>query len=332
MRPPVIGSIVQGKYRIERLLGEGGMGSVYLAHELDTERAVALKVLSVTADESANIVERFRLESKAARSIDSPHVAQIFDAGTDDRRPFLVMERLEGEDLSCLFKRLHFLPPRLSLRIVGQACAGLAKAHEAGVVHRDIKPANLFLARGAAGVITVKVLDFGIAKVLPLWARRDVAPEVLTRTGAVLGSPLYMAPEQARGAKAVDHRADVWSIGVVLYQALAGHAPNQEIEAIGDLIVTICTQAPRPVQEVAPWVSPGVAAIVTQALRLDPRERFQTASAMLDAIRAELGEDPWLHETDLVRLSDEERAHPYESADQIPSTVRDPGCDATIER
>ena len=328
----MIGSIVQGRYRIDRLLGVGGMGSVYLAHDLDTGRAVAVKVLSVEADESANIVERFRRESRAAGSIDSPHVAEIFDAGTDDRRPFLVMEHLEGEDLSSLFKRLQHLPPRLSLRIVGQACAGLAKAHEVGVVHRDIKPANLFLARGERGMVTVKVLDFGVAKVLPLWARRDVAPEVLTRTGAVLGSPLYMAPEQARGAKAVDHRADLWSIGVVLYQALAGQPPNHEIEAIGELIVTICTQAPRPIQEVAPWISPSVAAIVTQALRLDPRERFQTASAMLDAIRAELGDEPWLHESQLVRLSDEERAHPFGGPEQIPSTVRDPAGDATIAR
>jgi eukaryotic-like serine/threonine-protein kinase len=330
--PRVIGSIVQGKYRIERLLGEGGMGSVYLARELDADRPVALKVLSAYADESGNIVERFHRESRAARSIDSPHVAQIFDAGTDGNRPFLVMEYLDGEDLSHLFKRLQHLPPRLALRIVGQACAGLARAHEVGVVHRDIKPANLFLARGEGGIVTVKVLDFGVAKVLPLWARRDVAPEVLTRTGAVLGSPLYMAPEQARGAKAVDHRADVWSMGVVLYQALAGQAPNHEIEAIGELIVTICTQAPRPVHEVAPWLSPSVAAIVTQALRLDPRERFQTAGAMLDAIRAELGEDPWLHESQLVRLADDERAHPFGSPDQIPSTVRDPGSDATIAR
>src|SRR6185369_10494686 len=131
--------------------------------------------------------------------------------------------------------------------------------------------------------------------------RRDVSAEALTRTGAVLGSPLYMAPEQARGAKAVDHRADVWSMGVVLYQTLAALAPNHEIEAIGELIVTICTQAPRPVEESAPWISPGLAAIVAQALRLDPNERFQSAGAMLDAIRAELGEDLALHESHLAR-------------------------------
>jgi serine/threonine protein kinase len=298
----VIGSIIHGKYRLDRLLGEGGMGSVYLAHDLVLGRAVAVKVLCANAEESATIIERFHRESRAALSINSPHIARIFDAGTDARGPFLVMEHLEGEDAGCLFERLHHLPPPLALRIVAQACAGLVKAHEAGVVHRDIKPANLFLARGERGVVTVKILDFGVAKVLPMWARRDVAPEVLTRTGAVLGSPLYMAPEQARGAKAVDHRADLWALGVVLYQALAAHAPNQEIEALGEMIVTLCTQAPRPVEESAPWVSAGLAAIVARALRLNPAERFQTAAEMLDALRAELAEEATLDESMLVRL------------------------------
>ncbi len=320
----MIGSIVHGKYRIDRLLGEGGMGSVYLARDLDADRDVAVKVLTGFAEESTTIVERFHRESKAALSIDSPHIARVFDAGTDTRGPFLVMEHLEGEDAGALFNRLHHLPPSLALRIVAQACAGLVKAHEAGVIHRDIKPANLFLARSADGTVTVKILDFGVAKVLPSWARGDVAPEVLTRTGAVLGSPLYMAPEQARGAKAVDHRADVWSLGVVLYQALAAHAPNQEIEALGELIVTICTQAPRPVEESAPWIAPGLAAIVRRALRLDPGERFPSAAAMLEAIRAELGEEPRIHESMLVRLDAGDRARAFEPPEPVPSTVREP--------
>jgi serine/threonine-protein kinase len=320
----VIGSLIHGKYRLDRLLGEGGMGSVYLARDLHEERDVAVKVLTGLAAETATIIERFHRESKAALSIDSPHVARVLDAGTDARGPFLVMEHLEGEDAGDLFQRLLPLPPALALRIVGQACAGLARAHEAGVVHRDIKPANLFLSRGEGGSLTVKIVDFGVAKVLPTWARRDVAPEVLTRTGAVLGSPLYMAPEQARGAKAVDHRADLWSLGVVLYQALAGHAPNQEIEALGELIVTICTQPPRPVEESAPWLSPGVAAIAHRALRLDPGERFQTASAMRDAIVTELGDSLTLHESMLVRLADDDRARTHEPIEPVPSTVRDP--------
>ena len=320
----MIGSLIHRNYRIDRLLGEGGMGSVYLAHDLAHDRAVAVKVLTGYAGESATIIERFHRESKAALSIDSPHVARVFDAGTDTCGPFLVMEHLEGEDAGHLFRRLQHLPPSLALRIVGQACAGLAKAHEAGVVHRDIKPANLFLARLAGGQVTVKILDFGVAKVLPTWAQRDVAPEVLTRTGAVLGSPLYMSPEQARGAKAVDHRADVWSLGVVLYQALAAAAPNQEIEALGELIVTICTQAPRPVEESAPWISKGLAAIVRRALRLDPGERFQTAAAMLDAIRAELNDELHLHESMLVRLDGDARARELEPFDAAPSTVREP--------
>jgi serine/threonine-protein kinase len=320
----VIGSLVHGKYRIDRLLGEGGMGSVYLARDLAGDRLVAVKVLTSYAGESATIVERFHRESKAALAIDSPHVARVFDSGTDARGPFLVMEHLEGEDVGALFGRLHHVPPQLALRIVGQACAGLARAHETGIVHRDIKPANLFLARGDDGQIVVKILDFGVAKLLPMWARRDLAPEVLTRTGAVLGSPLYMAPEQARGAKAVDHRADVWSLGIVLYQALAAVAPNHEIEALGELIVTICTQAPRPVEESAPWISKGIAAIVQRALRLDRAERFQTAAAMRDAICAELDGDLGIHESMLVRLDGEARALAFEAIEAVPSTVREP--------
>ena len=320
----MIGSLIHGKYRIDRLLGEGGMGSVYLARDLERDRAVAVKVLTGYAGESTTTVERFHRESKAALSIDSPHIARVFDSGTDARGPFLVMEHLEGEDVGELFGRLHHVPPPLALRIVAQACAGLARAHEAGVVHRDIKPANLFLARGEGGQITVKILDFGVAKVLPTWARRDLAPEVLTRTGAVLGSPLYMAPEQARGAKAVDHRADVWSLGVVLYQALVGAAPNQEIEALGELIVTICTQPPRPVEELAPWISRGIAAIVRRALRLDPGERYATAAAMHEALCAELNEPLTIHASMLVRLDGDTRAHAFEPIEASPSTVREP--------
>jgi serine/threonine-protein kinase len=304
------------------------MGSVYLARDLASGHDVAVKVLTAYAHESATVVERFHRESKAALSIDSPHIARVFDAGTDTRGPFLVMEHLDGEDAGHLFARLHHLPPALSLRIVGQACVGLVKAHEAGIVHRDIKPANLFLSRAADGIVTVKIVDFGVAKMLPIWSRRDVAPEVLTRTGAVLGSPLYMAPEQARGAKAVDHRSDLWSLGVVLYQALAAHAPNQEIEALGELIVTICTQAPSPVEESAPWISPGLAAIVRRALRLDPAERFPSAAAMLEAIRAELDEDLEIHESMLVRLDAGSRAAVFEPAEPAPSTVREPPRDS----
>jgi len=320
----VIGSIIHGKYRLDRLLGEGGMGSVYLAHDLGSGRAVAVKVLCAEADESATIIERFHRESQAAISIDSPHIARIFDAGTDARGPFLVMEHLEGEDAGCLFERLHHLPPKLSLRIVAQACAGLVKAHEAGVVHRDIKPANLFLAHGDGGVVTVKILDFGVAKMLPMWARRDVPPEVLTRTGAVLGSPLYMAPEQARGARAVDHRADLWALGIVLYQALAAHAPNQEIEALGEIIVTLCTQAPRPVEELAPWISSGLAAIVARALRLDPTQRFQTAAEMLDALRSELGEEMSIDESMLVSWPVDAPPSSLTRAEAMATTMREP--------
>jgi serine/threonine-protein kinase len=218
------------------------------------------------------------------------------------------MEYLVGEDLGQLFRRIGTLPADLALRITAQACLGLQKASEAHVVHRDIKPANLFLAQGPGGRITVKILDFGIAKI-----KMDQAQITdttgLTRTGSMLGSPLFMSPEQARGSKHIDHRADIWSLGVVLYQALSGRTPNHDIEALGELIIAICSDLPRPVQDFAPWVSPEVAAIVHKTLQLDPAERYATGAAMLEAIKPLLPNGWDIREQMLLSVSNEERAH-----------------------
>jgi eukaryotic-like serine/threonine-protein kinase len=320
-----IGMTINNKWRIDALLGVGGMASVYAATHRNGSRA-ALKILHTEFARDPGIRDRFLREGYVANKVEHHgRVAIQDDDVTEQDEPFLVMELLEGETAQQLWKRKsRKVPPAEALWIAAEVLDTLEGFHVLGIVHRDIKPANLFLTRGEGGAVTVKILDFGVAKVLPMWARRDVAPEILTRTGAVLGSPLYMAPEQARGAKAVDHRADVWSLGVVLYQALAAHAPNQEIEALGELIVTICTLPPRPVEESAPWISPGLAAIVHRALRLDPNERFQTAAAMHDAILAELGEAPSLHESMLVRLADDARAHAFVPTEPVPSTVREP--------
>ena len=307
----MIDEILNGKYRLIRQMGAGGMGAVYEAEEVPSSRRVAVKVIS-TGDESRDraLVGRFHREAKATMSIDTDHIVRVFDTGNDavSGQPFMVMEYLVGEDLAQAFKRLGPLPPDTALRIVAQACFGLEKAHAARVVHRDIKPANLFLAEKEGGGLIVKVLDFGIAKI-KLDQANITDSKSLTRTGSMVGSPLYMSPEQARGSKSIDHRADIWSMGVVLYQALTGRTPNQDIEALGELIIAICSELPRPVQEFAPWVSPEIATIVHRALRFEPADRFQTADEMLAALTALLPAGSSLTAEMLTPLSAELREH-----------------------
>jgi serine/threonine protein kinase len=250
--------IIDDKYRIVRVLGEGGMGAVYEAVHLVTGRRVALKVIvSELLAREEGIVTRFQREARASGAIDSQYVVQVLDSGIDaaTKNPYLVMEYLSGEDLGQLIHRLGVLPPDLALRITAQACLGLQRAHDAGIIHRDIKSANTYLARRDNGEIIVKLLDFGIAKV-----RADPFAEggdhKLTRTGSMIGSPLYMSPEQARGSKALDARADIWSLGGgPSTRALAGTTPNHHCDTIGNLIVSLCSDDAEPLQNRAPWVS-----------------------------------------------------------------------------
>ena len=262
------------------------MGAVYEGEHTGTGRRVAIKVISSgDVSHDKKLVARFQREAKAAGSIDTQHITQVLDAGTDETgSPYLVMELLHGEDLQSAIRRLGPLPVEVALRIVAQTCLGLQKAHDAGVVHRDIKPANLFLARRDAGEVTVKLLDFGVAKVKMDHAS-DTDNMALTKTGSMLGSPLYMSPEQAKGLKTIDHRADLWSLGVVLYQALTGKTPYDHCDALGGLIIAICHEDVAPVEELAPWVPDEVGAIIARALQRDPAARFQSAQEMFDAIR-----------------------------------------------
>jgi serine/threonine-protein kinase len=302
----VIGRVLASRYRIVRLLGQGGMGAVYEADDLAQGGRVAVKVITGDLARSEALVQRFEHERLAASAIDSAHIARLLDAGTDGDAPFIVMEYLRGEDLGELFARLGLVGESLALRLVAQACLGLASAHAAGVVHRDVKPANLYLAEAEGGARVVKLLDFGVAKVKLDWAT-SVEAGGITRTGTMLGSPLYMAPEQARG-RAVDARADLWSLGVVLYRALAGNPPHAEVEGLGDLIIKLCTAPPPPIQRVAPWVSAPVAALLGRLLSLDAPARYPSAEELLDVIRPLVGGRFTLTAEDLVPLSPEERA------------------------
>ncbi|WP_437934282.1 serine/threonine protein kinase [Sorangium sp. So ce341] len=281
------GQLCDGKYRVIRLLGQGGMGAVYEAEHVGTGARVALKCIDgALVVPGKNSLVRFQREVKAMGAVDTEYMVRVLDAGTDpeSKVPYMVMELLRGEDLQHLLDRVGSLEPDTALRIVAQVCLGLQKAHEARVVHRDIKPANLFLARRGDGEIVVKILDFGIAKFKPEPSQGGPTTG-LTRSGGILGSPLYMSPEQARGLSDIDDRTDIWSLGMVLYCALAGRLPHGHISAFGDLIMAICAQEPLSIQALAPWVEPEVAAVVHGALRLDTGERFPSAAAMLDAIR-----------------------------------------------
>lgn len=306
-----------------RELSTGGMGVVCEAVHEATGRRVALKIIRDSAafgKERAAWLERFKREARAAGSIDTPHITQVFDAATDTAtgEPFIAMELLSGADLSQTLKELGPLPPELALRIVAQACRGLEKAHAAGVVHRDIKPGNLFLSE-VDGRVTVKLVDFGIAKVV---ADESTGPEAaeLTRTGSVLGTPTYMAPEQAQGLKTVDHRADIWSLGVVLYKALSDTVPHRKTEGLGQLIVAICTEPAPPIRSKAAWVPPEVAVIVARCLQIDPARRYQSASELSSAIEA-LVPDVGIRKDELRGLSAEERSHAAVDQPQVSEAI-----------
>jgi hypothetical protein len=278
----MIGQTLDDRYAILRLIGQGGMGAVYEARHTGTNRRVAVKVILDAAMDSEQVA-RFQREAGIVGSIESQHITVVYDTGRDrvTGAPYIAMELLDGEDAEVLLERLGPLPIDLALRIAYQACIGLGRAHQAGVVHRDIKTANLFLHRTEVGHRIVKILDFGIAKQT---AGEAINPS-LTRTGTILGSPLYMSPEQAKGGKC-DARSDVWSLGITLYEMLCGVRPNEDVQQLGELIVTICTQPIARIEQKAPRVPPEVAAVVHRALTIDASARFSSAIEMGEALRA----------------------------------------------
>jgi len=300
---------IDGKYEIVRKLGAGGMGSVYEARHRTTSRRVAVKVILEEARLEPGVVARFQREARAVGSVDSEHITQVLDGGMDGatQAPYLVMELLSGEDLDAVLKRIGALRWDLALRIAAQLLEGLSRAHEAGVIHRDIKPANVFLAEKPSGDVVVKICDFGIAKVKadPLASSQDTA---LTQTSSLIGSPMYMSPEQAKGAKNLDARADLWSAGIVLFQMLTGVTPHHAADTLGLLLLAICSEPAPPVQTYAPWVPRDVAEVVARALDMNIATRFQSAHEMRSAIVALLRNGTAVDTSMLTALRDEDRA------------------------
>ena len=272
-----VGEIVGGKYRLLRYLAAGGMGAVYEAQHTVVGRRFALKLLHADLAGQRESLARFQREAQAAGSLESEHVASVLDFGVaEDGSPFMVMEYLAGESLRTLLDRCERLPVHRAADIVVQASRGVAAAHRAGIVHRDLNPQNLFLCRREDGTDLVKVLDFGIAKL-------ESIESAETRTGTIMGTPAYLAPEQARGEKAVDQRADVYGLGAVLYELLSGRKPHPG-ESHNAILHHICTQPALPLDAESLGLPPGLVAAVNRALASDPRERQESAEALSAAI------------------------------------------------
>jgi eukaryotic-like serine/threonine-protein kinase len=267
------GDLLAGKYRVEKVLGFGGMGVVVSAFRGDLEQRVAVKFLSQAAAERPDAAERFRREARAAAKIRSEHVARVLDVGTlDTGLPYMVMEFLEGNDIADELRQHRWLPIVEAVEFILQATEALAEAHAAGVVHRDLKPGNLFLARRADGSRRVKVLDFGISKALSGTSVEELS---LTKTAALIGSPLYMAPEQMRSAKDVDTRADIWSLGAMLYEMLTGQPPYTG-ESVPQLCAALLHDDPIPLRQHRPEIPEGLEQAVLRCLMKDRNHRFPT--------------------------------------------------------
>jgi serine/threonine-protein kinase len=257
------------KYEVESVIGAGGMGVVVAARHLILGQRVALKFLRNAGSERPEIVTRFFREAQAAAKIQGEHVARVFDVGRlPSGVPFLVMEYLAGRDLAEVLRTEGPLPIERAVTYVLEACEALAQAHALGIIHRDLKPGNLFLVRSPDGAPFVKVLDFGISKSVSA----DGSSETLTGPQGILGSPLYMSPEQIRSSKTVDARSDVWSLGVILHELLAGRPPF-EGDGAPSVFASIAADPPVPLQSVAPHVPAALAALVARCLEKSPDAR-----------------------------------------------------------
>lgn len=275
--PSLIGTLVAGKYRIDHLLGEGGMGLVYAATHLDLARRVALKLIRRELMATESVAERFLREARAAARIQSEHVGRVLDVGRlETGEPYIVMEYLEGQDLALHLQRLGPFTWSLAVDLISEACEAIAEAHHHRIVHRDLKPENLFLVKQIDGALSVKVLDFGISKQL------GDGHQVLTSPSTAIGSPQYMAPEQME-AKDVDVRADVWALGAILYEMVTGKRAFGG-ETLAQVCVQVLSGAVTPVRSLVPALPAPLALAIETCLRPDRAERFANVAAFSAAV------------------------------------------------
>ena len=276
------GRVLQGRYRIGRILGEGGMGAVHEAEHLELGKRVAIKIVHALHARDPHVVARLRQEARSTGAIESENIVAVFDAGDDEELGlYLVMELLKGVDLGALLSSGRRVPAIAAATAVFQAAQGLSRAHAAGIVHRDLKPANVFLAARDDGGSIVKLVDFGIAKLVRDASR--VSPG-LTQAGMAIGTPRYMSPEQAQGLSTVDHRTDVYSLGAVLFEAIAGASPFPELPTYEQTIVRIVTTHAPLLSSVVPGVDPLLDQLCADMMAPDPAAR----PASMAAVRARL--------------------------------------------
>jgi serine/threonine protein kinase len=279
--PTLVGSVVAGKYRVDRLIGQGGMGAVFQATNVVIGKRVALKFLTREAARDQGAAERFQREALAASMVESSHIVQIFDSGTtEDGLPFLVMELLSGEDLRARLRREGRLTVEAAAAVAAQVLRALARAHAQGIVHRDLKPDNIYLCQRDDSALFVKLVDFGVSKL-----GRGTTLDTLTGRGTVLGTAHYMSPEQAQAYADIDGRTDLFGVGAMLYECLSGHPPHvgPTYEAV---LIAICTKDPEDIRSLAPDVPRAVADVIHRALARDRTQRYASAEAMLEALSA----------------------------------------------
>ncbi|PID38916.1 MAG: hypothetical protein CSA24_00390 [Deltaproteobacteria bacterium] len=272
--------LLAGKYRLGRLLGEGGMGAVYEAEHTGLGTQVAVKLLNESFASDANALSRFRREARATAAISHDNIVAVYDTGTDEQGiPFIVMEQLEGESLSAYLRRERMLEPEVATAITLQILAGLGAAHEKTVIHRDLKPGNVILATKPDGAQVVKVLDFGISKYYSDPALPDV-----TATGAVIGTPRFMAPEQARGDRDIDGRVDIYAVGVLLYRMLCGKLPFSGHDQ-REIIERILEGNPTPLRQIVPEIPQELERVVMRSLAVERGERQQDTAQFADELQ-----------------------------------------------
>jgi serine/threonine protein kinase len=277
-----VGTVLEGKFRITREIGRGGMAAVYEAENIVVGKRVAVKILAAELITSRIVQQRFIREARAAAAIRSPNICDVYDSGTYEGRPFLVMELLEGESLYDLMTRVRRLDPDTTLAIMTQTARGLGKAHEVNVIHRDLKPENIFITKTPEGELIVKLLDFGLAKFYE--QSGDQPQHRLTREGALFGTPAYMSPEQAKGQGEVDQRADLWALGCIVYECLTGTTVWNVDQGVAMILAQIAgAPIPKP-SKLRPDLPPGFDAWFVKALERDPAKRFQNAKEFAEAL------------------------------------------------
>jgi eukaryotic-like serine/threonine-protein kinase len=274
----LIGQTIGGKYEVRSQLGSGGMGSVFEAVHLGIGRRCAVKILNANQLQKKDAVRRFHHEARAAARIGHPNICEVYDFGTlEDGRPYLVMEKLVGETWADLIAREGGLPFADVIDVMRQVLSGLYAAHENGIIHRDIKPENVFLSKRVGCPPVAKLLDFGVSKMMTHHPQsKDDGDLEMTRTGIVLGTPYYLAPEQARGDRNLDARVDLYACGVMLYEALTGKRPFVAAN-YNALLIQILTGAPRPIRELRKDIPPDLAAIVEKSMSRERHQRYQSA-------------------------------------------------------